>query len=105
MPADIPTEFKADISGLALNQALRAGDLPIDTSKMKLITDQDRVLAHVVALKVEEEKPAEVVAADAATPAEPEVIKKGKKEEEGEEGAEGEAKRKAEKSDKGEKKK
>ena len=40
-----------------------------------------------MALRVEEEKPAEVVAAEAAVPAEPEVIKKGKKEEEGEEGA------------------
>ena len=41
-----------------------------------------------VALRAEEEKPAEAVAAEAATAAEPEVIKKGKKEtEEGEEGA------------------
>jgi large subunit ribosomal protein L25 len=57
---------------------------------MKLLTDPQRVLAHVVALRVEEEKPAEAVAADAAAvPAEPEVIKKGKKEaEEGEEGEE-----------------
>jgi large subunit ribosomal protein L25 len=102
LPADIPTEFKADVSGLALNQALRAGDLQLDPNKIKLITDKDRVLAHVVALKVEEEKPAEAVAAEGAAPAEPEVIKKGKKEEEGEEGAEGEAKAKA---DKGEKKK
>src|ERR1700733_1615411 len=84
LPADIPTEFKVDVSGLALNQALRASDLKLDTNKIKLITDKDRVLAHVVALKVEEEKPADVVAADAATPAEPEVIKKGKKEEKGE---------------------
>jgi hypothetical protein len=45
----------------------------------------------------------EAVAADAATPAEPEVIKKGKKEVEGEEGAEAEAK--PEKAEKGEKKK
>src|SRR5580693_1249424 len=45
LPADIPTEFKVDISGLALNQALRAGDLQFDTSKIKLITDKDRVLA------------------------------------------------------------
>src|ERR1700687_1987191 len=48
LPADIPTEFKVDISGLALNQALRAGDLQFDTSKIKLITDKDRVIAHVV---------------------------------------------------------
>ena len=77
----------------------------IDTAKMKLLTEPERVLAHVVALKVEEEKPAEVVAAETATPAEPEVIKKGKKEVEGEEGAEAEAKPKAEKTEKTEKKK
>ncbi len=103
LPAEIPTEFKVDVSGLMLNQQLRAKELPIDTAKMKLITDPERVLAHVVALKVEEEKPAEAVAAEAATPAEPEVIKKGKKEVEGEEGAEAEAK--PEKAEKGEKKK
>jgi large subunit ribosomal protein L25 len=100
LPADIPTEFKVDVSGLMMNQALRAGDLALDTAKIKLITDPDRVLAHVVALKVEEEKPAEAVATEAAAPAEPEVIKKGKKEVEGEEGAEAEAK-----PEKGEKKK
>jgi len=67
---------------------LRASDIPIDTAKMKLLTEPERVLAHVVTLKVEEEKPVDAVVADAATPAEPEVIKKGKKEVEGEEGAE-----------------
>ena len=100
LPADIPTEFKVDVTGLALNQALRAKDLPLDAAKIKLITEPERVLAHVVTLKVEEEKPVEAVAADAAAPAEPEVIKKGKKEVEGEEGAEAEAK-----PEKGEKKK
>ena len=104
LPADIPTEFKADVSELMLNKALRAGDLQIDTTKIKLLTDPDQVLAHVVTLKVEEEKPAEVVAAEGAAPAEPEVIKKGKKEVEGEEGeAEPEAKGKAEKTEKAEK--
>jgi large subunit ribosomal protein L25 len=103
LPADIPTEFRMDVSGLMLNAQLRASELPLDTTKMKLLTEPERVLAHVVTLKVEEEKPAEVVATETATPAEPEVIKKGKKEVEGEEGAEAEAKPKAEKSDKGEK--
>jgi large subunit ribosomal protein L25 len=103
LPAEIPTEFKVDVTGLMLGQQLRAKELPMDTAKMKLITDPERVLAHVVALKVEEEKPVEAVAADAAAPAEPEVIKKGKKEVEGEEGAEGEAK--PDKAEKGEKKK
>ena len=103
LPADIPTEFRVDVSGLMLNAQLRASELQFDTSKIKLITEPERVLAHVVTLKVEEEKPVEAVAAETATPAEPEVIKKGKKEVEGEEGAEAEAKPKAEKSDKGEK--
>jgi large subunit ribosomal protein L25 len=102
LPAEIPTEFKADVSALMMGQQLRASDLAIP-SNMKLLTDADRVLAHVVALRVEEEKPADAVAAEAATPAEPEVIKKGKKEVEGEEGEEPEAKGKAEKSDKGDK--
>jgi large subunit ribosomal protein L25 len=90
LPAEIPSEFKLDVSNLAMNQALRAGDIPIDTAKMKLVTEPERVLAHVVALKVEEEKPADAVVAEVVAPAEPEVIKKGKKEVEGEEGAEGE---------------
>ena len=101
LPADIPTEFKLDVSGLMLNQSSRAGDLKLDTAKLKLITDPNAVLAHVVALRVEEEKPVE--AAVPAAPAEPEVIKKGKKEVEGEEGAEGAEK--AEKQEKPEKKK
>jgi large subunit ribosomal protein L25 len=100
LPAEIPTEFKVDVSGLMLGKQLRAGELPIDTAKMKLLTEPERVLAHVVALRVEEEKPVEAVAAEAAAPAEPEVIKKGKKEVEGEESAEG-----GEKTEKAEKKK
>ena len=99
LPADIPTEFKVDVSGLALNQSVRAGDLAIDKTKLKLLTEANSVLAHVVALRVEEEKPVEA-AVTAAVPAEPEVIKKGKKEVEGEEGAEA-----AEKPEKQEKKK
>ena len=87
LPADIPTEFKVEVSGLMLNQSLRAGDLTFDKNKLRLVTDPNAVLAHVVALRVEEEKPVEAVV-PGATPAEPEVIKKGKKEVEGEEGAE-----------------
>ena len=102
LPADIPTEFKMDVSGLMLNQSLRAADLAIDKTKIKLVTDSGTVLAHVVALRVEEEKPVEA-AVPGATPAEPEVIKKGKKEVEGEEGAEGAEK--PEKAEKQEKKK
>jgi large subunit ribosomal protein L25 len=92
LPSEIPSEFRVDVSGLMLNQQLRAGDLPLDKNKIVLLTDPTRVLAHVGPLRVEEEKPVEAAAAEAATPAEPEVIKKGKKEEEGEEGAAAEEK-------------
>jgi large subunit ribosomal protein L25 len=88
LPSEIPTEFRMDISELMMGMQLRAGDILLAPG-IKLITDPTRVLAHVVALRVEEEKPAEVVAAEGAVPAEPELIKKGKKEvEEGEEGEE-----------------
>jgi large subunit ribosomal protein L25 len=90
LPADIPTEFRMDISPLMIGMQLRAGEIQLDAQKLKLLTDPQRVLAHVVALRVEEEKPAEAVAGEAAAaPVEPELIKKGKKEaEEGEEGEE-----------------
>ena len=94
LPSEIPGEFKVDITDFMIGRQLRAGDLVLDPEKMKLVTDPQRVIAHVVALRVEEEKPAEAVAAEAAAPAEPEVIKKGKKEEEAEEGAEAEEKKK-----------
>ena len=89
LPADIPTEFRMDISNLMIGMQLRASDIQVDPQKIKILTDPTRVLSHVVTLRVEEEKPAEAVAAEAAAPAEPELIKKGKKEtEEGEEGEE-----------------
>jgi len=92
LPSEIPGEFRVDVTEFMIGKQLRAGDLPFDPEKMRLVTDPQRVVAHVVALRVEEEKPAEAVAAEVAAPAEPEVIKKGKKEEEGEEVAEAEAK-------------
>ena len=86
LPSDIPGEIRVDVSELMIGKQLRVGDLPIDAAKIKLLSDPQRVVAHVVALRAEEEKPAEAAAAEAAAPAEPEVIKKGKKEaEEGEE--------------------
>jgi large subunit ribosomal protein L25 len=89
LPNDIPTEFRMDISNLMIGMQLRPTDIQVDPDKIKILTDPTRVLSHVVTLRVEEEKPAEAVAADAtAAPAEPEVIKKGKKDEEGEEGEE-----------------
>jgi large subunit ribosomal protein L25 len=99
LPGDIPEEFRVDVSDYLIGRQLRAIDLPIDASKVKLLTDPTRVLAHVVVLKKEEEPAPEAAVAAEAAPAEPEVIKKGKKEEEGEEGAEAPAP-KAEKQEK-----
>jgi large subunit ribosomal protein L25 len=98
LPGDIPEDFRLDVSELAIGKQLRAGDLPLDPAKIKLVTDNMQVLAHVVVLKKEEEPAADAAVAADAAPAEPEVMKKGKKEEEG---AEGEAAApKAEKSEK-----
>src|SRR5579859_259997 len=84
LPGDIPEEYKVDVTDMMIGKQLRAGDLPLDPQKVKLLTDPTRVLAHVVILKKEEEPVAAEAVAGEAAPAEPEVIKKGKKEEEGE---------------------
>ncbi len=87
LPDDIPEHFTIDVSELTIGRNLRVSDLPV-SDKLKLLTDTNRVVAHVVALKAEEEVKPEVVAAEGAAPAEPEVIRKGKAEaEEGEEEA------------------
>ena len=87
LPSDIPDRDSRGHQRVDDRQAAaRRAICRIDTAKIQLVTDPLRVIAHVVALRAEEEKPAEAVAAEAAAPAEPEVIKKGKKEaEEGEE--------------------
>jgi large subunit ribosomal protein L25 len=104
LPDDIPEAFTVDVTPLTIGQNLRVSELPVGP-KVKILTDGNRVVAHVVVLKVEEEKPAEAVE---AAPAEPEVIRKGKAEEEGGEEEAGEEKsekaEKPEKKEKGEKK-
>src|SRR6202035_1501501 len=100
LPADIPEEFKVDVSDMLIGKQLRAGDLPFDRDKVKLLTDPVRVLAHVVILKKEEEPTPEAAVAAEIAPAEPEVIKKGKKDEEGDAEAAAEPAAKAEKPEK-----
>ena len=83
LPADIPEHITADISHLEIGSNLRVADLPVDP-KLKVLSDLDQVVAHVVAPKEEEE---EAVAAEEAVPGlegeeEPEVLRKGKGEEE-----------------------
>jgi large subunit ribosomal protein L25 len=101
LPDDIPEAITVDVTPLGLSQSLRVAELTIGP-KVKVLTDPNRVVAHVVTLKAEEEKPAEAVE---GAPAEPEVIRKGKAEEEGgEEEAGEEKKEKGEKKEKPEKK-
>ena len=84
LPADIPDHLSADVSELMIGKQLRVGELVVE-AKVKVLTDRDRVIAHVVSIK-EEVVAAPEVAVEAA-PAEPEVIKKGKAVAEEEEGA------------------
>ena len=73
LPDEIPEVFNIDVTELSVHEAIRANDLPM-TGSMKLLTNGDAVLAHVVTLKAE-------AAAEEAKAAEPEVaVKKGKKE-------------------------
>src|SRR5580698_5771382 len=77
LPGDIPSHINVDVSNLAFGDVLRVADLP-HTDKLKFLSDEDATVAHVVSIK-EEAAPA-VDALAAATPAEPEVVKKGKQE-------------------------
>ncbi len=87
LPDEIPEHITVDVTDLTIGRNIRVAHLQV-APNVKVLTDPDRVVAHVVAFKAEEEKPA--VEEVEATPAEPELIRKGKPEEEaGEETAEG----------------
>ena|SRR5688500_3307453 len=78
LPADIPEHIDIDVSELLINQGIRVRDLP-ENPKWKVLTESDAMIVHVVTPKAEVvEEPAAAAAVPGATPAEPEVIKKGK---------------------------
>jgi len=86
LPADIPSHIDADVAELALHQVLRVSDLP-QSEKIKYLNAPDATVAHVISIREEVvAAPAEgaataeagAAAGGAATPAEPEVAKKGK---------------------------
>jgi len=99
LPGDIPSHIDVDVTELAFGKVIRVSDLP-HNEKLKFLTDENQPVAHVTSVKEEVAATPEAAAADAtATPAEPEVIKKGKAETE--EGAEAEkGDKKGEKKDK-----
>ena len=90
LPNEIPESLTVDVSKLLIGQSVRASDVSLPGS-VRLVSQPDAVISHVVTMKAEEVA-APVAGAEGAAPAapaEPEVIKKGKKEEEeGEAGAE-----------------
>jgi large subunit ribosomal protein L25 len=95
LPDEIPAAFEMDVTEMMLGQSLRAKDIPLAGS-MKLLSNPELVVSHVVASRATVETTEGAAAAEgAAAPAtaEPEVIKKGKKEEEGKEGKKEEKKK------------
>jgi large subunit ribosomal protein L25 len=98
LPGDIPSGIDFDVSELTFGKVLRVADLP-HGGKLKFLTDENTVIAHITTVKEEVVATPADVAAAPATAAEPEVIKKGKQETE-----EGAAAEKPEKPEKGEKK-
>jgi large subunit ribosomal protein L25 len=101
LPQDIPSQIDLKVSELVFGKVLRVQDLP-KSDKITFVTDENQPVAHIISVKEEVAPAPEVVAAEAAAPAEPEVIKKGKQEEEGAE--EAGVEEKAEKPEKKEKK-
>jgi len=104
LPADIPSSIEADVSELVFGKLLRVSDLT-HSGRVRFLTDPNQTVAHIISVKEEVAPTPEAAAAEAAAPAEPEVIKKGKQEVAEGEGEAAEAKpEKAEKAEKAEKK-
>ena len=98
LPTDIPDRIQVDVSHLELGKHVRVSELAV-SERVRILTDPDVVIAHVVAPRAEEVAAATaaegVVAVEGSAAAEPEVIKKGKPTAEGE--AEEKPEKKAEK--------
>ena len=84
LPADIPERIECDVSELHINESVRIRDLP-PLERVEILAEADRVVAHVVTIKAEEEETPEGeeegVEVAPGEEGEPEVITKGKTEE------------------------
>jgi large subunit ribosomal protein L25 len=76
LPDEIPDVFTINVADLMIGQSKRASDVQVSGS-MKLVSDPQTVIAHIVSIRAEEAATTEAAAAP-----EPEVAKKGKKDEE-----------------------
>ena len=82
LPDEIPEQFSVQVAELMIGQAVRAADIALSGS-IRLLSNPDAVISHVVALRAAEPEPTATEAVATTEPAEPEVFKKGKKEAEG----------------------
>lgn len=84
LPGDIPESLKIDVSNLHIGDHVSVTDLDYDREKVKVLAEENQIVAVVLAPRMVEEPTAAVAApeGEAAAAAEPEVIKKGKAEEE-----------------------
>ncbi|HLG15483.1 MAG TPA: 50S ribosomal protein L25 [Blastocatellia bacterium] len=84
LPGDIPESLMVDVRHLHIGDHVTVADLVYDREKVRLLSDEHKIVAGVLAPRLVEE-PTPAAAAPEAAPegaAEPEVIKKGKAEEE-----------------------
>jgi large subunit ribosomal protein L25 len=79
LPTDIPDHLQIDVSGMQLGDHLSVADIIYDRTKVKVLADENQVVAGVLASRLAEAVEAPVE--DEAAGSEPEVIKKGKGEE------------------------
>jgi large subunit ribosomal protein L25 len=82
LPGDIPDHLRVDVSNMHVGDHVTAADLIYDRDKVKLLIDEQQVIAGVLAPRLAEEAAPVVVEAEAEATGEPEVIKKGKTDEE-----------------------
>jgi large subunit ribosomal protein L25 len=81
LPGNIPDTIEVEVGELGLHEYIRISDLKLPDG-VKVLDDEERVVAGVTHAKAEPVAEEAAAVDAAATPAEPEVIKKGKPEEE-----------------------
>ena len=82
-PSNIPHHITVDVNPLTIGHSIHAGEIALPEG-VTLLSDADSTVCVCAAPKVEIEETPAVEAAGAATPAEPELIRKTKADEEAE---------------------
>jgi large subunit ribosomal protein L25 len=91
LPGDIPPHVEVDVTGLTqLDDAVHVRELPIDPTKVYVMTDAELVVAKVAAPRLAAAEEEEAVAAEAAAEGAAEAEEEAKEEKEEEAAQEGE---------------